>query len=164
MGSPRPPRPDLLPSRMLDGAAQPKPRPGADSLWSRAPRPELLPRAQAKLRAVQRSLDLVVLDAEGLASALMFQFECWDKKTFYPTGVGGPTSSGRTIRTIVTTKGDFAAARQIYEQQLSEQGYHCRSALSHGEGYEATDIIVSTDPGFSKSFPKMVFHIWGKYT
>jgi hypothetical protein len=153
-----------LPSRMLEGAAQPKPKLGADSLWSRAPRPELLPRAQAKMRAVQRSLDLVVLDAEGLAAALMFQFESWDKKTFYPTGVGGPTSNGRTLQTIVTTKEEFVAAHQIYAPQLSELGYHCRSALSYGEGYEATDIIVSTDSGFSKSFPKMVFHIWGKYT
>lgn len=96
---------------MLDGAAQLKPKLGADSLWSRAPRPELLPRAPAKMRAAQRSLDLVVLDAEGLAAAVMFQFESWDKKN-----------------------------------------------------YEATDIIVSTHSGFSKSFPKMVFHIWGKYT
>lgn len=105
------------------------------------------------------------LSADELANAVIAQFKAWNKDDYYATGVTGPTPNGKTDQTITTTQEAFTLAREIYGMFLADQNpvYHHRYALSRGEAYEATDIIISTDNMFRNTLPKMVFHIWGKF-
>jgi len=108
--------------------------------------------------------------AKELKDSVEVEFAKWEKlppqdKAFYATGHGGPTPGGKTDQTWTTTQKEFTLAFDELKDFLAKQNpkMFIRSALSKGEGYQATDILISSDSGFKTGIPKMVFHVWGKF-
>jgi hypothetical protein len=104
-----------------------------------------------------------VLTADDLEKAVLAEFAKWNKTAYYPTGATGPTASGKTDQSITTTQSAFTTAVAAIKTALSAQNYYVRNALSRGEDYKASDIIISSDSGFKATIPKMIFHIWGAF-
>jgi len=124
-----------------------------------------VPTSASAATAAAASPAMKVLSAQELAQAVIDEFKRWNKVEYYATGVTGRTRDGKCDQTITTTQPDFVAARGIYGKVLAENipPYYNRNGHSRGEGYKATDIMVSTDRGFGIGIAKMVFHIWGAF-
>jgi hypothetical protein len=114
------------------------------------------------------------LNQSQLTHAFLKEFRIWlgeknggtySTKT-YNTGVSGPTSNGKTVRGITTTKEAFDGMRKSVAQTLDDNGCMVFNvSLSFGEGFEATDFIIveKSNPTGSREKPKLTFHVWGKY-
>ena len=108
--------------------------------------------------------------AKELKDSVEAEYAKWqklpeEKKAFYATGHGGPSANGKTDQTWTTTQAQFTTAFGELKDFFTKENpkMYIRSALSKGENFEATDIIVSSDINFKNGIPKMVFHVWGKF-